>query len=149
MKTKKSIKYNFFPSDASKVIAELGRDVLVEQLKRMLLIRNFEMRAEAAYLQGKIGGFFHSYIGQEAIQTSAVCAMSKEQWWVTTYRCHALALLLDATPNELLAELFGRATGNAKGRGGSMHFFTERLLGGFGIVGGQIPIATGAAFTIN
>lgn len=149
MKRKNSIKYNFFPSDASQVIADLGKDVLIEQLKRMLLIRNFETRAEAAYLQGKIGGFFHSYIGQEAIQTAAVCAMCKDQWWATTYRCHALALLLGATPNELLAELFGRATGNAKGRGGSMHFFTERLLGGFGIVGGQIPIATGAAFTIN
>jgi pyruvate dehydrogenase E1 component subunit alpha len=115
----------------------------------MLLIRNFEIRAEAAYLQGKIGGFFHSYMGQEAVQTAAVCSIGGEQWWVTSYRCHALALLLGATPNELLAELFGRATGNAKGRGGSMHFFTKRLLGGFGIVGGQIPIATGAAFTIK
>ena len=67
----------------------------------------------------------------------------------TSYRCHALALLLGATPNELMAELYGRATGNAKGRGGSMHFYTERLLGGFGIVGGQVPIATGAAFTIK
>ena len=95
----------------------------------MLLIRNFEIRAEAAYLQGKIGGFFHSYMGQEAIQTAAVGVMGINQWWITSYRCHALALLLGATPNELMAELFGRATGNAKGRGGSMHFFTERLLG--------------------
>jgi len=69
------------------------------------------------------------------------------QWWVTSYRCHALALLLGATPNELMAELYGRATGNAKGRGGSMHFYTDRLLGGFGIVTGQVPIATGAAFS--
>ena len=115
----------------------------------MLLIRNFEIRAESAYLQGKIGGFFHSYMGQEAVQTSAVGVMGVEQWWVTSYRCHALALLLNATPNELMAELYGKATGNAKGRGGSMHFFTENLLGGFGIVGGQVPIATGAAFTID
>jgi pyruvate dehydrogenase E1 component alpha subunit len=142
-------KYQFYPSDASRVIGELGKDALLLQLKKMLLIRNFEIRAEAAYLQGKIGGFFHSYMGQEAVQTSAVHIMGIEQWWITSYRCHALALLLGATPNELMAELFGRATGNAKGRGGSMHFFTERLLGGFGIVGGQIPIATGAAFTIN
>ena|SRR3984957_3105696 len=149
MKKDTSVKYNFFPSDTSKTIAGLGKEMLLQQLKKMLLIRNFEIRAEAAYLQGKIGGFFHSYMGQEAIQASAVCAIGQEQWWITSYRCHALALLLGATPNELLAELFGRATGNAKGRGGSMHFFTKRLLGGFGIVGGQIPIATGAAFTVK
>src|SRR3984885_11602427 len=128
------IKYHFFSEDVSLVVAELGKERLLNELKRMLLIRNFEVRAEAAYLQGKIGGFFHSYMGQEAVQTAAIYAMGIDQWWVTSYRCHALALLLGATPNELLAELFGRSTGNAKGRGGSMHFFTERLLGGFGIV---------------
>lgn len=115
----------------------------------MLLIRNFELRAEAAYLQGKVGGFFHAYIGQEAVQTSVVQAMGQNNWYSTSYRCHALALLLGATPNELMAELFGRETGNAKGRGGSMHFFTDRLLGGFGIVAGQVPIGTGAAFTLK
>lgn len=139
--------YNFFSSDSKSLIAQLGQSFLMERLKEMLLIRNFEIRAESAYLQGNIGGFFHSYIGQEAVQTAAVSVMGKNQWWATTYRCHALALLLGATPNELMAELYGRSTGNAKGRGGSMHFFTDRLLGGFGIVGGQIPIATGAAFT--
>ena len=86
-------------------IAELGKGVLLEQLKKMLLIRNFEIRSEAAYLQGKVGGFFHSYMGQEAVQTAAVCAMGIEQWWSTSYRCHALALLLGASPNALLAEL--------------------------------------------
>ncbi len=141
------IKYNFFPFDAQKVINDLGPDRLKEALRQMLLIRNFETRAESAYLQGKIGGFFHSYIGQEAIQTAAVEAIGKDNWWITTYRCHALALLLGATPNEIMAEFFGRANGNAGGRGGSMHLYTERLLGGFGIVGGQVPIATGAAFT--
>lgn len=118
-------------------------------LEQMLLIRNFEVRAEAAYLHGKIGGFFHMYTGQEAIQTAAVHAMGVHQWWVAGYRCHALALLLGVTPKELMAELFGRETGNAKGRGGSMHLFTDRMLGGFAIVGGQIPVATGAAFTIK
>ena len=76
-------------------------------------------------------------------------AMGPDNWWAASYRCHALALLLGATPKELMAELYGRSTGNAKGRGGSMHFFTKRLLGGFGIVGGQVPIATGAAFTLK
>lgn len=140
---------NIFPSDRQKIIKQLGKDVLLENLRRMLLIRNFEIRAEAAYQQGKVGGFFHSYIGQEAIQTAVLQAMGPNNWWVASYRCHALALLLGATPNELMAELYGRAAGNAKGRGGSMHFYTDRLLGGFGIVGGQIPIATGAAFSIK
>lgn len=115
----------------------------------MLLIRNFEIRAESAYLQGKVGGFFHSYMGQEPIQTAAVQIMGRKQWWITSYRCHALALLLGATPNELMAELYGRQAGNAKGRGGSMHFYTDRMLGGFGIVTGQVPVATGAAFSMK
>lgn len=131
------------------VIKELGQQKLLHALRNMLLIRQFEQRAEAAYQQGKIGGFFHSYAGQEAIQVSAIAALGVNNWFITTYRCHALALLLGATPNELMAELFGRATGNARGRGGSMHFFTERLLGGFGIVGGHLPIAIGAAFSLK
>jgi pyruvate dehydrogenase E1 component alpha subunit len=138
---------HFFSSDPEKVIAELGATNLMHAIEQMLLIRNFEIRAESGYQQGKIGGFFHSYMGQEAIQAAAVSAIGKNQWWVTSYRCHALALLLGATPNELMAELYGKATGNARGRGGSMHFFTDKLLGGHGIVGGQIPIGTGAAFT--
>lgn len=139
----------FFPSDQKKVFRKLSKEVLIENLRRMLLIRNFETRAEGAYLQGKIGGFFHSYIGQEAIQAAILQVFGSNNWYIASYRCHALALLLGATPNELMAELFGRMNGNARGRGGSMHFYTERLLGGFGIVGGQIPIATGAAFTIK
>lgn len=149
MKSKSLVSYDFFPSNLEKIVGSLGREKLLFALKQMLLIRNFETRAEGAYLQGKVGGFFHSYIGQEAVQTAAVLAMGIEQWWATSYRCHALALLLGATPNELMAELFGRSNGNAKGRGGSMHFFTDQLLGGYGIVGGQIPISTGAAFTIK
>lgn len=147
-KEKKALAH-FFNHDLEKVVKQLGKEKLIECLKKMLLIRNFEIRAESAYLQGKVGGFFHSYMGQEAIQTSAVQVMGIKQWWITSYRCHALALLLGATPNELMAELYGRATGNALGRGGSMHFFTPDLLGGFGIVGGQIPIATGAAFAVS
>lgn len=138
-----------FTFDRDKLIQQLGKDKLLEVLSKMLMIRQFETRAEAAYQQGKVGGFFHSYIGQEAIQTAAMQVIGPDNWWVTSYRCHALALLLGATPNELMAELYGRAAGNAKGRGGSMHFFTDRLLGGFGIVGGQVPIATGAAFAVK
>lgn len=130
-------------------IAGQPKAQLIDALSQMLLIRQFEMRAEAAYQEGKIGGFFHSYIGQEAIQTAVLQAFGPKNWFTTTYRCHALALLLGESPNSLMAELFGKATGNARGRGGSMHFFSERLLGGYGIVGGQIPIATGAAFSLK
>lgn len=147
MEREEPVQYHFFPSDTKAIIAKLGKEKLLRYLKEMLLIRNFEIRAESAYLQGKVGGFFHSYMGQEAVQTAAVHAIGHENWWITSYRCHALALLLGATPNELMAELYGRSTGNAKGRGGSMHFYTDRLLGGIGIVGGQIPLGTGAAFT--
>lgn len=149
MTHEKPIPYHFFPHDAEKLARSLGREKLLSVLKSMLLIRNFEIRAESAYQQGKVGGFFHSYMGQEAIASAAYTVMGKDQWWSASYRCHALALLLGASPNELMAELYGKATGNAKGRGGSMHFFTDRLLGGFGIVGGQIPIGTGAGFTIK
>lgn len=145
----KRISHVFFPWNQNQLIAEIGSEGLLEALKMMLRIRNFEMRAESAYLQGKIGGFFHSYSGQEAIQSSIVQILGPDHWYIATYRCHALALLLGASPKELMAELYGKATGNAKGRGGSMHLYTDRLLGGFGIVGGQIPVATGAAFTIK
>lgn len=149
MDLKSSSDRHFFKVDRHAIIKEIGHENLIRAYKQMLLIRNFEIRAESAYQHGKIGGFFHAYIGQEAIQTASIHALGVENWYITSYRCHALALLLGATPDELMAELYGRATGNAKGRGGSMHFFTERLLGGFGIVGGQIPIATGAAFSIK
>lgn len=141
--------HHFFPCDHEKVSERLGKDALLEALKKMLRIRNFEMRAESAYLQGKIGGFFHSYMGQEAIQTAAVDAFGKDNWWITSYRCHALALLLGASTDELMSELFGRKNGNAMGRGGSMHLYTDRMLGGFGIVTGQVPVATGAAFALK
>ncbi len=131
------------------LVKNLDKEKALEALNWMLLIRNFEIRGEAAYQHGQVGGFYHSYAGQEAIQTAAVQAFGQKNWWVDFYRCHALALLLGATPKELMAELFGRAPGNAKGRGGSMHLYTERLLGGFAIVGGQLPIAAGAALSIK
>ncbi len=145
----KPTQYNFYSSDPTKVVQELGKDKLIEALTKMLLIRNFEIRGESAYKQGKVGGFYHAYIGQEAIQTGCVSALGLKPWYTTTYRCHALALLTGVSPNAAMAELYGKVTGNAKGRGGSMHLFSERLLGGFGIVGGHIPLATGAAFSIK
>lgn len=149
-KTVHHVKYNFFASKADEAKAALGKEGLLQVMKEMLTIRHFEMRAESAYQQGKVGGFFHAYMGQEAIQTAATHAIGIEtNWWITTYRCHALAYLCGATPNEMMAELYGKVTGNALGRGGSMHMYADRMLGGFGIVGGHLPIATGAAFSLK
>lgn len=141
--------YHFFPFDRNKTISAIGKEKLLNVLKQMLLIRHFELRGEAAYSQGKVGGFYHSYMGQEAIQTACIAACGSSHWFTTTYRCHALALLLGATPNEMMAELYGKSTGNAGGRGGSMHMYTDRMLGGLAIVGGHVPIAAGAAFSIQ
>lgn len=141
--------YHFFKADPAQVIAALGRDRLIDCLRKMLLIRNFEIRGESAYQHGKVGGFYHSYMGQEAIQTGCLAAAGPNHWYTTTYRCHALALLLGVTPNEAMAELYGRASGNAGGRGGSMHLYAKQMLGGLAIVGGHVPIATGAGFTIK
>lgn len=141
--------YHFFSSNKDQVIQELGKEKLLKHLQEMLLIRHFEIRGEAAYQQGKVGGFYHSYMGQEAIQVGCIAAAGTDNWFTTTYRCHALASLLGATPNEMMAELYGKATGNAGGKGGSMHLYADHLLGGLAIVGGHVPIATGAAFSIK
>ncbi len=142
-------KYHFVDYDRAKVIQEIGFEKLIFNLRQMLTVRHLETRAEAAYLQGKIGGFFHAYMGQEAIQTACLEVFGQNNWWAASYRCHALAYLTGASPNEIMAEFFGRSNGNAKGRGGSMHLYTDRLLGGTGIVGGQVPLAIGAALSIQ
>lgn len=141
--------YSFFPSQKKALLKSLGKQKLLDALSSMLLIRNFEIRAESAYQHGNIGGFFHAYTGQEAIQTACVDLLGQDPWYLTTYRCHALALLLGVTPKEAMAELYGKVTGNAKGRGGSMHFYSDKLLGGSGIVGGHVPLAVGAAFSLK
>lgn len=147
--SKENRQIHFFPDRKDEWMKSLGRDKLLAALRSMLRIRHFETRAESAYQHGNIGGFFHAYIGQEAIQTACVDVLGQKPWYLTTYRCHALALLLGVTPKEAMAELYGKATGNAKGRGGSMHLYADRLLGGFGIVGGHVPLAIGAAFSLK
>lgn len=137
----------FSPSPPKEILKSLGKNRLIDVLRKMILIRHFEVRGESAYQQGLVGGFYHSYAGEEAIQAAAIEAFGPKNWYIGFYRCHALALLLEASPNELMAELYGKVTGNAKGRGGSMHLYTERMLGGFAIVGGHLPIALGAAFS--
>lgn len=136
--------------DHAAVRQEMGRERALRLLRQMLLVRRFEERAGQAYEAKKIAGFLHLYIGQEAVATGWLDHLTPgRDFAVTSYRCHAQALLLGLPARELMAELFGKVTGNVRGKGGSMHFFSKEkgLLGGHGIVGGQIPVGTGGAFT--
>ena len=115
----------------------------------MQLIRQFELKAEEKYkMAGKIRGFFHSYVGQEAIAAGCMTATRQEDPFITAYRDHGLGIAKGITPNQAMAELYGKATGIAKGKGGSMHFFSKEhyFFGGHGIVGGQIGVGAGIAF---
>jgi pyruvate dehydrogenase E1 component alpha subunit len=115
----------------------------------MQLIRQFELMAEEKYkMEGKIRGFFHAYIGQEAIAAGCMTATKPEDLFITAYRDHGLAIAKGVSVNSCMAELYGKATGNAKGKGGSMHFFGTdvNFYGGHGIVGAQIGTGAGLAF---
>ena len=115
----------------------------------MQLIRQFELTAEEKYkMEGKIRGFFHAYIGQEAIAAGCMTATRPEDLFITAYRDHGLAIAKGVSLNSCMAELYGKATGNAKGKGGSMHFFGKSVnfYGGHGIVGAQIGTGAGLAF---
>jgi pyruvate dehydrogenase E1 component alpha subunit len=121
---------------------------LADLYRQMILIRRLEEEAARAYALGKIGGFLHLYIGQEALGVGAIAALEMDDYVVTTYRDHGIAIAKGMTPRSLMAELYGKSTGCSKGLGGSMHMFDEknRMLGGYGIVGGHIPLAAGVAF---
>src|SRR6185436_3077187 len=115
----------------------------------MQLIRQFELKAEEMYkMAGKIRGFFHAYIGQEAIAAGCMTATKPEDAFITGYRDHGLAIAKGVSPQSCMAELYGKATGNAKGKGGSMHFFSKAVnfYGGHGIVGSQIGTGKGLDF---
>ena len=122
-----------------------------ELLHAMLLQRRFEEKVAEGYALGKIGGFCHLYIGQEAVGTGVMSMLRPDDYVVTTYRDHGQALARGMTPRSVMAELFGRADGCSGGKGGSMHLFDRNLnfLGGHGIVGGHDPLATGVGFAIK
>jgi pyruvate dehydrogenase E1 component alpha subunit len=123
-------------------------DSLIAMLESMQLIRAFEEKAGMMYGLRKIGGFCHLYTGQEAVAVGAISVLDLEKDYVLTgYRDHGHALTLGLDPGAIMAELFGKATGVSRGKGGSMHLFdpAKRMLGGNGIVGAQIPVATGVA----
>jgi pyruvate dehydrogenase E1 component alpha subunit len=126
--------------------AKLGEHEL-DLLRQMLLVRHFEERSSELYQMGKIRGFLHLYIGEEAVAVGAMQALTAQDAVVSTYREHGHALARGMSANCLMAELYGKATGCSRGRGGSMHFFdaSKRFYGGYAIVGGGLPIAVGLA----
>jgi pyruvate dehydrogenase E1 component alpha subunit len=126
---------------------DVGAEEALDWFRKMSLIRRFEERSEEAYGQGKIGGFLHLYIGEEAIAVGAMAALRPEDDVITHYRDHGYVLARGIDPKRVMAELYGKATGMSKGKGGSMHMADVRrhLWGGYAIVGGHIPLATGLA----
>jgi pyruvate dehydrogenase E1 component alpha subunit len=129
-----------------------GRDGQLRAFYRdMVLVRRFEERAARAYTEALIGGYCHLNLGEEAAVVGLMSALRPADYLFTNYREHGYAIMRGIDPSRVMAELYGRVDGVSKGWGGSMHMFdiTHRLLGGYGIVGGQIPIATGAALAID
>jgi pyruvate dehydrogenase E1 component alpha subunit len=133
---------------SGKTIAPALAEEYRRWLRQMMLIRRFEEKAGEAYSLGKIGGFCHLYIGQEAVAVGSIAALGPDDYIVCSYREHGHALARGMSSRAAMAELFGKAAGCSGGKGGSMHLFDAKLgfLGGHGIVGGHIPLATGMAF---
>jgi pyruvate dehydrogenase E1 component alpha subunit len=127
----------------------MDAQVAREWLEAMVLIRRFEERAGEMYAKAKVGGFLHLAIGEEATIVGACRAMRDADYLISTYRSHGHALARGASPGQVMAELFGRESGLSHGRGGSMHMFDgeNRFMGGYGIVGGNLPLAAGIALS--
>lgn len=131
--------------------AGITKDEGLHLLREMLLYRRFEEKAEEAYAIGKIGGFCHLHIGQEGAAAGSILPLHDGDYVISAYREHTQALAKGVTPGAVMAELYGRADGASGGKGGSMHIFNaeKRFMGGHGIVGGQVPLATGIAWKIK
>lgn len=127
---------------------EFSKETYLYWYESMQLMRKFEEKAGQLYGMQKIRGFCHLYIGQEACASGAVTALNKDDKWITAYRDHGHPLALGTDPKAIMAELFGKATGTTKGKGGSMHIFDKEkhFMGGHGIVGAQVPLGAGIAF---
>ncbi len=136
------------PPELPQTLASAGKDDTWNAFREMLRIRRFEENAARAYTRGKISGFLHLYIGQEAIAVGTAAAMRPGDRIVSTYRDHGFALSQGCEANACMAELMGKATGLVGGVGGSMHFFDrdKGMWGGYAIVGNHIPVAAGHAF---
>ena len=139
------------PARDGRPLGGLDRETLHGLLYQMLLGRRFEEKCAEAYALGKIGGFCHLYIGQEAVAVGAMSVLRPDDYVISAYREHVHALAKGMTSREVMAELYGRIDGCAKGKGGSMHMYSaeKNFLGGWGIVGGQIPLAVGVGWAIK
>ncbi len=133
------------------VNASLSREQKISLFRLMVRIRRFEERSLRAYQAKKIGGFLHLYIGQEAVAAGCCSLMGKDDHVITAYRDHGHALAVGMDMKPMMAELYGKATGCSKGKGGSMHFFdpSRNFWGGHGIVGGQVPLGAGIAYALK
>ncbi|HXQ80222.1 MAG TPA: pyruvate dehydrogenase (acetyl-transferring) E1 component subunit alpha [Opitutaceae bacterium] len=133
------------------VNAALSAERKIQLYRMMVRIRRFEERSLRAYQAKKIGGFLHLYIGQEAVAVGCCSLMGKDDHVITAYRDHGHAIAVGMELNPLMAELYGKATGCSKGKGGSMHFFdpARNFWGGHGVVGGQVPLGTGIAYALK
>ncbi|MDD2764674.1 MAG: pyruvate dehydrogenase (acetyl-transferring) E1 component subunit alpha [Opitutaceae bacterium] len=138
-------------SSRAPINARLSTAERIALYRTMMRIRRFEERSLRAYQQGRIGGFLHLYIGQEAVAVGCCSVMQKDDHVITAYRDHGHAIAVGMNLNELMAELYGKASGCSKGKGGSMHFFdpARNYWGGHGIVGGQLPLGTGIAYALK
>jgi pyruvate dehydrogenase E1 component alpha subunit len=139
------------PAAAEAALGRYGRKELVRMLESMQLIRHFEERAAEQYTRARVGGYIHLNVGEEASVVGAILAMKKGDYFLASYRSHGHALALGTDPGAVMAELFGRETGTSRGRGGSMHLVdvSRGFMGGYGIVGGQLPLAVGLGFAID
>jgi pyruvate dehydrogenase E1 component alpha subunit len=129
----------------------LSRDELTGMYKTMQRIRSFEEKASEMYTRGKIGGFLHLYIGQEAVGVGFISALREDDYVIGAYREHGQCIAKGTPTREVMAELYGKSTGVSRGKGGSMHMFDIKrgFLGGHGIVGGGMPLAVGVGFSIS
>jgi len=133
---------------ASKAAGTYPKESYLKWYREMLLMRKFEEKCGALYIQQKFGGFCHLYIGQEAVLSGMMESIKPTDRVITAYRDHAHPLVMGSDPKKVMAELYGKSTGLSKGKGGSMHMFDKEknLFGGHGIVGAQIPMGAGLAF---
>lgn len=136
---------------AARKASPVSDDQLRQFYHDMLLVRRFEERAARAYTEALVGGYCHLNLGEEAAVVGLMAALKPTDYLFTNYREHGYAIMRGIEPKRVMAELYGRVDGVSKGWGGSMHMFdvTHRLLGGYGIVGGQLPLATGAALALD
>lgn len=139
------------PETAQRDLSQEDPQALKRYYHEMLLIRRFEERASEMYTKAKIGGYCHLNLGEEATIVGLMAALQPEDYIYTNYREHGYILSRGAEPGPVMAELFGRETGVSGGRGGSMHLFdaSRHFMGGYGIVGGQVPLAVGAAYALK